>query len=401
MQDTEVMEREGIAAVSPYERPAEAVFVEDGEEEEHLGWSEAYDVTVSPNDFNVSTLCNFLDKGVIAIPDFQRDFVWDKRKASRFIESVTIGLPVPELFFYQAERNKWWVVDGQQRLMSVYYFQKGRFPRPGVSVQLSRHIRAEGGFPDEMLADSKLFSNFALNLTAPDGIEPDGLHGKSYGDIQATIELRPLRAIVIRQHKPDGDNAAFEIFDRLNTGGVKLSAQQIRACVYQSPFMRMVDDLNFLGGWRELLGVPPDKNQRDTQMILRAFAMLSDGGNYASRMLLFLNKFSRKMRAAPADDEQIAFLRGLFDGFLLACKGAEEAFRPNGKFQISIFEAVFVASMSDCFRQRRMPSGKLDVESINRMVRNADFDATTKKNSTSAANVKRRLEIARENIRPL
>ena len=279
MQDTEMMEGVGSADVAAYDRPAEAVLVEnEGDEDEHLGWSEDYDISVSPNDFNVSTLCNFLDKRVIIIPDFQRDFVWDKRKASRFIESVTVGLPVPELFLYQVERNKWWVVDGQQRLMSIYYFRRGRFPRAGATVNISRLLREGNGFSDEVWADNKNFSNFALDLSlrVPGGNEPGKLHGMSYKDIQDSIEIKPLRAIVIRQHKPDGDNAAFEIFDRLNTGGVKLSAHQIRVCVYQSPFLRMVDDLNFIDGWRALYGKPPEKNQRDAQIILRAFAMLSE-----------------------------------------------------------------------------------------------------------------------------
>ena len=410
MQDTEISEREE-SAVSPYDRPVEAVLVEnDEDEDEHLGWSEDYDISVSPNDFNVSTLCNFLDKRVIVIPDFQRDFVWDKRKASRFIESVTVGLPVPELFLYQVERNKWWVVDGQQRLMSIYYFRRGRFPQPGATVNISRLLRGGNEFSDEVWADNKSFSNFALDLSlrVPGGNEPGKLHGMSYKDIQDSIEIKPLRAIVIRQHKPDGDNAAFEIFDRLNTGGAKLSAHQIRVCVYQSPFLRMVDDLNFIDGWRALYGKHPEKNQRDAQTILRAFAMLSEEEKkekkekYESSMLRFLNNFCRKMQDLPESDEHIAFLRELFKGFLRTCEGSENMFRrEKGNFLFSLFDTVFVAALGNCFIERRMPQGKINAENVSQLAQNSDFAATIQRNTTSVANVQRRLALARKIISPL
>ena len=67
---------------------------------------EEYDITVSPNDFNVTTLYNFVDSGAVHVPGFQRNFVWDMRRASRLIESLILGLPVPQLFLYEQHRNK-------------------------------------------------------------------------------------------------------------------------------------------------------------------------------------------------------------------------------------------------------------------------------------------------------
>ena len=408
MQDTEIQERVETAGanVAAYERPAEAVPMTDGEDEDnHLGWSEDYDISVIPNDFNISTLCNFLDKGVIIIPEFQREFVWDKRKASRFIESVAVGLPVPELFFYQIERNKWWVVDGQQRLMTLYFFRKGRFPRPKEVVGIGRRMRGGDFLPEETWADNRKFSRFSLDLKSPDGV-PGRLHDKSYDDLQDRIELKPLRTVVVRQFSPDGFNAAFEIFDRLNTGGVRLSPQQIRMCLFRSPLLEMVDDLNLSERWRALVDAPPMKDQGDAQMILRAFAMLSEEDNYKPGMAKFLNNFCRKMQKMEKSeiDVRVKFLRGLFEAFLRACEGAEEAFRPNGRFQISILEAVFVASFSGRFRQEKAPNGelsKLNAEAIFQMAEREDFEAASSQNSTTSANVRRRLEIAREILRPL
>ena len=399
MQDTEILERVGTVSAPIPGGQAEAVLVEDGEdEEEHLNWSGEYNISVIPNDFNVSTLCNFWDKGVITVPMFQREFVWDKRKASRFIQSIALGLPVPELFLYEAERNNWWVVDGQQRFMSIYFFRKGRFPRPAGAVEIARQMRRGEVLPEEQWKDNRLFSNFALNLSASNG-ESIAFDGKSYEDLEDRIELKPLRAIVIRQHHPDGDGAAYEIFDRLNTGGVKLSPQQIRLCLFRSPFLDMVDDLNFRREWRTLVGKPPVKDQSDAQIIVRAFAMLEDGGKYSPPMLKFLNSFCKKMRRAP--DEKVGFLRELFVGFLGACGNSEDVFQRGNKFRLSLFEAVFTAAMSDCFQKGGVPNRPLDIDAVARLAENKEFEEASQRHSTTTANVQRRLAIAREIIRPL
>lgn len=91
--------------------------VDDGEEI----LTNEYDITSVPNDFNISTIFNLIESGVIRIPVFQRNYVWDIKRASRLIESILMGLPIPQVFLYEKEKNNWHVIDGQQRLMSIYF----------------------------------------------------------------------------------------------------------------------------------------------------------------------------------------------------------------------------------------------------------------------------------------
>ncbi|XYJ23089.1 DUF262 domain-containing protein [Bacillus velezensis] len=103
---------------------------EELDEQSESGESfEEFDITASPNDFNIKTLFDFIESGVVKIPGFQRNYVWDQNRASKLIESIIIGLPIPQIFLYERLRNKFLVIDGQQRLMSIYYFIKGRFPK--------------------------------------------------------------------------------------------------------------------------------------------------------------------------------------------------------------------------------------------------------------------------------
>src|SRR5260221_1669342 len=70
-----------------------------------------YDLTATPNDFNILTIFSFIQSGAVKIPGFQRNFVWDQRRASKLVESLIIGLPVPQVFLYEESRNKFLVID--------------------------------------------------------------------------------------------------------------------------------------------------------------------------------------------------------------------------------------------------------------------------------------------------
>ena len=80
-----------------------------------------YDITASPNDFNIKTLFDFIQSETVKIPAFQRNYVWDLTRASKLIESIIIGIPIPQIFLYEKSQNEFLVIDGQQRLMTIYY----------------------------------------------------------------------------------------------------------------------------------------------------------------------------------------------------------------------------------------------------------------------------------------
>lgn len=92
----------------------------------------SYDVTSYGSDPEVEVLVSRLRRGDILIPPFQRDYVWRQPEASKFIESLLLGLPVPGIFFAtDPQTNKQLVIDGQQRLKTLLYFFDGYFnPKP-------------------------------------------------------------------------------------------------------------------------------------------------------------------------------------------------------------------------------------------------------------------------------
>ena len=357
-----------------------------------------YDITATPNDFNLSTLFNFIEAGALVIPGFQRNYVWDIRRASKLIESLIRGLPVPQLFLYEANKNRYVVIDGQQRMMSIYYFFKQRFPRPNARPRLRTIFQKHGLIPEDVLSDDEYFSHFRLSLPVNEPGKSNRLHGFDYdslGEYQFDFNLRPLRNVVIRQNAPkDDDSAMYEIFSRLNSGGVNLRPQELRLSLYHSAFYEMLERINTEHDWRRFLRNPePDVHMKDIEVLLRMFAMLVDSDRYAPSLVKFLNRFSKESQAnSPQENE---YMEKLFKSFLSATQHLnEDTFinKGNNRFNIALMEAVFFAACKDRFVKGDLVSSPLSEQLIKQLETDADFVAAASTTTTSTRNVKMRLQ---------
>lgn len=375
-------------------------FEDYGENTDELDVDE-YDITVTPNDFNVMTLNSFVESGAVRIPAFQRNYVWDLRRASKLIESLILGLPVPQLFLYEQERNKYLVIDGQQRLMSIYYFIKQRFPRKERRGELRLIFDHEGRIPDEILHDDVYFHTFNLRLheNIPNYENKfKDLNYSTLGPYKTQFDLRPIRNIVVKQNMPsDDDSSIYEIFSRLNTGGVSLKPQEIRTSMYHSDFYNLLYDINTDSSWRRILGLhEPDIHMRDIEFLLRGFAILIDGENYSPSMIKFLNQFSLKCK--NQSEKQNQYCRKLFESFLRSCSNLpDNAFKSgNNRFNVALYEAVFAACCENAFVKRGTVDGEIKVERLRDLEKDEDFINASREGTTQTANVKKRLDRARK-----
>lgn len=363
-----------------------------------------YDITSTPNDFNVMTLFSFIESGAVKIPGFQRNFVWDIARSSKLIESLILGLPVPQIFLYEQGRNNFLVIDGQQRLMSIYYFVKKRFPRKEMRVELREIFDKAGRIPEEVLHDDTYFQSFNLKLPEKiPGVKSifKNLNYSTLGEYKTQFDLRPLRNIIVKQNTPDGDDSSmYEIFNRLNTGGINLRPQEIRTSMYHSAFYEMLYRLNSFPETRTLLGSSqPDLHVKDIEIILRGFAMLMDIENYVPSMVKFLNQFSKKCKNNTT--EQNSYLQNLYISFLDSCSELpEDAFtnKSNNRFNIAIYEAVFRAACFDAFNEERLVTGKISLESLNDIKTNTIFTQAASEGTTKVSNVSARLDIAKDTL---
>lgn len=374
----------------------------DANDEEDAGYQiDEYDLVASPNDFNITTIVDFIKSGVVKIPGFQRNFVWDIKRASKLIESIIIGLPIPQIFLYEQSRNKFLVIDGQQRLMSIYYFVSQRFPRKEKSAELRRVFDERGIIPDEILFSDKYFTSFNLNLPENLPKQPNKFNKLNYStlgeDYQTAFNLRTIRNIIVKQLSPRGDTSMYEIFNRLNSGGTNLTPQEIRRCMFDSVFYEMLYRTNTEDQWRRLVGVAnPDLHMKDVEILLRGFAMLIEGDKYNPSMVKFLNGFSE--HAKGFDSIKLQYFQSLLQSFLTSCSDlASDAFLSVGRrFSPMIFEAVFVSACSKPYADQSMVEGKIDAVSLEELKVDAQFTRATQSRTTDSANVKLRLSRARE-----
>lgn len=361
-----------------------------------------YDITASPNDFNVITLYNFIESGAIKIPAFQRNYVWDRRRASKLIESLILGLPVPQLFLYEESRNSFLVIDGQQRLLSIYYFMKQRFPRKEKRVELRRIFDKHSKIPENIFNDDAYFTPFKLDLPERLPDHRNKFKGRVYsnlGEYKNQFDLRPLRNITVKQNAPkDDDSCVYEIFNRLNTGGINLKAQEIRSSLYHSGFYEMLDRINENARWRSFINKrDPDTHQKDVEILTRSFAMLIDGGRYKSPLMLFLNHFSKKCMTHSV--EQNIYLEQLFNSFMNSCSQLpNDTFMSlkTKRFNIALFEATFVAACESAFLHGQLDIAPLDYNKIKLIENDAQFQNAASKSTSDVNNVNLRLRRARE-----
>jgi hypothetical protein len=361
---------------------------------------EEYDITASPNDFNVLTIFSFLESGAVKIPGFQRNYVWDLGRASKLIESLILGLPVPQVFLYETDRNKFLVIDGQQRLMSIYYFLKQRFPRREKRTELRAIFDDKGIIPEEVIHDDVFFENFRLKLPEVLPNRPNKFKNLAYatlGAYKTPFELRTIRNVIIKQNSPsEDDSSMYEVFNRLNTGGVNLRPQEIRMSMYHSPFYDKLYKANANPKWRRLTGSDePDLHMKDVEVLLRSFALLVDIHNYAPSMVKFLNQFSKKCKRM-SDDEN-AYLASLLSQFVESCSDLPpDAFvnKANRRFDVALFESVFAGTCAAAFHNRRALNGKIDLQKLQELSTDVEFRGALIRSTTDAKNVRKRVERA-------
>jgi len=299
----------------------EILLVEKEDEEEALV---EYDIATYPSDYTLQGLYDKwkLKEKEIIIPEFQRSFVWKIEQSSKLIESFLLGLPVPPVFFYIDEKNKNQVIDGQQRLLSVFFYFDGLF---GIENERGKKT---------------IFRLRGLNEKSP-------FNDKKFDDLDSEQQRKlrdgVLRAINIRQLSPKGDySSIFHIFERLNTGGTALTPQEIRNAVYRGEFLNKLKLLNKDTNWRLIIGKKTlDKHQKDIELILRAFALCYHIDQYEKPMYNYLNKFAEEYKNTMSGNVEV-FIKN----FPKATKKIYEQlplkpFHVRGPLNTSAFDSIF------------------------------------------------------------
>ena len=339
---------------------------EDGDETEVQPFR--YAISSYGADYQIDNLVERLRNETIYVPKFQRGFVWHIKDASRFIESLLLGLPVPGIFLSKEfDTGKLLVVDGQQRLLSLRYFYDGTWEPSRKEFRLKR-VQPE--FEDKTYITLRYEDRCRLNDTL-------------------------IHAIVFKQDEPSEDSGSvYEVFGRLNTGGKKLTPQEIRSAVHHSGRMRdLLVDLNAYKSWRTIYG-PDDLKMRDQELILRFLALLNEGDSYEKPMVAFLNGYMGRNKNV-GDESLSAMKRDFQETIDLVHKSiGNHAFRPARALNAAVFDSVMVGTA------KRLSKGPVvDLReyknAYNELLSDPEFINTCRSGTADGERVRTRLTLAK------
>lgn len=338
---------------------------------------ERYEIGFYGTDFPVDALYKRLSsaedatEGDIFIPDFQRGYVWTKKQADGFIESLLLGLPVPGIFLStDRATSRRFVIDGGQRLRTIRAFMDGDFKGSDYRLGKGVHQDFEGkGYSDLLPIDRRRFDDAIIHAT------------------------------IVRQDRPQGgDRSLFYLFERLNTRGTPAAAHEVRRSLWGGSLNDLIKELAKNTNWRNVYGRPSPR-LKDQELILRFFALFVDetryGGEGERTMKDFLSSFMGRYRdtsGPEAEGWQKAFedVIELIDRVL-----GHDAFRPEGRLNTAVYDAVMVG-LAHARASGGLPQHDTLRSAYDELLENEDFLAATSSRTSHQPNVRMRLRLARE-----
>jgi hypothetical protein len=321
------------------------------------------------------------DDNELIKPELQRHYVWDRVEASRFIDSVLLGLPVPSIFLAKTKDEKLLIIDGYQRIMTVRDFVKGVFSDDNSQFSLSKSKRIH-----------------------------ERWRGKNFAQLgeeeKRKIRNTTIHAIIfMQQHPSPGDTSLYQIFERINTSGRSLLPQEIRNCVYQGSLNSLLFELNQNNHWRQMWGNEiRDSRMRDLELILRFFA-LSDEFILESADAPYnisLKKYLNDYMGEHNNEVEIEYLKRKFNGtvkFVYANFGSSAfhnispsdptKFLPN--LSSTVYDAIMIASWK--LLQEGISHAAPEEYQARKieMLRNTDYQKILSQETMRSANIRKRV----------
>jgi hypothetical protein len=354
-------------------------------------------VTQERSDFLLPQIRDFVSqkKWMNLRPEYQRRLVWDQKKKSLFIESLLMNVPVPPVFLYESDLNRYEVMDGQQRLNAILEFYEDRLVLKGLETW-------------------------------------SVLNGLRYSEcpprIRAGLDRRRISANVLlaesMRREEDADFIRRTVFERLNTGGQQLNQQELRNSLYPGPFNDLLIELARGQRFQELWGIRSARKGRnnddsaetplsenklfrrmiDCEIVLRFFAF-RDPGKIRGSVRKILDDCMVRNREAPTGE-----IEGFRNAFVDALKVAQDVFGDH-TFQVRVesgewrhsqplFDAVMVGidALGEQKQKLVKHRQKISRELATRLQNRRTYEIVVGKPNTAAA-VKSRIKIVSNLLR--
>ena len=245
---------------------------------------EVRNLTTQAYDKSVSDVVRMIaEKDLLLDPDYQRNYVWDNKKASKLVESIILNVPIPVIYVSEEKDSSWSVIDGLQRLNSLKRFFDGKFKLTGLEILYELNRCDFKSLPSKA---SRMLKNGLLRI------------------VMVTAD--------------SNDDIKYDIFMRLNTGSVHLNEQELRNCLYRGKLNVFLQEEAKKPEWLAMLGLEtPHKRMVDRELLLRFLALsvnwdrgLKIVTGYSGNMKSYLNAFMKKYQN---DEGNLGYFKALCD----------------------------------------------------------------------------------------
>ncbi len=287
------------------------------------------ELITSTIDYNLESLSQLIDKRTIDLaPKYQRRFRWDNKRKSKLIESFLMNVPIPPIFLNEDDFGEYSVIDGKQRLSSISEFLSGKL----------------------LLTDLEIFKD---------------LNGLNFFDLprefQNSLKIRAtIRAIIIlRQSDKD---IKYEVFQRLNTGGVHLNAQEIRNSAFPGKLNDRIIDLSERKDFHRMLGVKSKTKSRlyqemkDVELVLRFLALKDIWSKYSGGLKKILDSYmdeNKNMEEKKVDSFANEFLETIEKvDIIFSSNGSFRRWLPESKkWKQQVSAPLYDSQMFACYKK--------------------------------------------------
>lgn len=332
------------------------------------------DVVYKGIEYTITSIISLWESGELKIPDFQRNYVWKIEQASKFIESLMLDIPIPSLMFYEDKESYMQIIDGQQRIKSILLFT-GAIDKNSASP----HEKSMCKFTLTGLANDSPYNNRSYDDFSP----------KEKRIFKNKVSLY---VNIISLKDPDNLSSIYYIFERLNTGGTLLTAQEIRNCIFSGPFNNFLLKLNEYENWKKFItNKTSESHQKDIELILRFFALYDMKLPYHKPMKDYLSNYMKSVRYMTQTEitqKEILFKKTV-DAIYLHL-GAKPFHIKNG-LNSAVLDSIMIAFA------RNLDSIPNDIcEKYQQLCHNEQFYTYCGKNANDVECVKNRIQMADE-----
>lgn len=242
--------------------------------------------TFDSYDITIKQLYDMVVDAIIDIaPEYQRHFVWQEKRQSQLIESIFLGIPVPSLFLATNKDSTWEVIDGLQRLMTIINYVGKKEDKIKKIDAYRKKLRIEG--LDKM----------------------NTINGLVFEELPRSIQIkfltRPIKITVLND-RSDFD-VRYDLFERLNTGGITLHPQEIRNCIFIGKFKDFIIECSKNKDYLNVVKL--SRNAQKTgileELVLKFFAYYEDRDLFVHSVKNFLNDYMEKKTVKFSNEEDL------------------------------------------------------------------------------------------------